>query len=666
MVTGRRYRKIEIFTAAAAFVVLCSIFLYIWNGQQSPGWALPLGFLITVFIFLTVFFLLKENRKVSDAREVLVQKEQEFRALAENSPDLIVRLNRKLNYLYINPAVEREFNMPAQKILGKNSRDLEFTDESILRKWNDTLQQVFDTERETILEMDVNTPQGKKYFHLRVIPEKSREGRVDTVLALARDITDRKHMEEALQESENKFRLLFDSANDAILLMKDGIIIDCNPKFLELFETDRDRVIGRNIYSLSLSSQPDGSDSKEKAVEKLGLAEAGLSQLFEWRYIRREGTYLDIEVSLNRLIIQGDVVIQAIIRDITERKKSEDQLIYLSFHDKLTGLYNRAYFEEELKRLDTSRQLPISIIMGDVNGLKLVNDVFGHHEGDKLLKRAAEIIKNSCRKEDIVSRWGGDEFIILLPRTSREHAQEISVRIRDACRGSYSGSVQTSISLGSAVKEDMDQSIYTVLKEAEDNMYKQKLMESKSIRSSVISTLLKTLGEKTHETEEHTLRLEKLALKMGKELNFPESQLDDLALLAMLHDIGKIAVPDTILTKPGALTPEEWSKIKSHPEIGYRIASSVVELSHISDGILSHHEWWDGSGYPRGLKGEEIPLHARIIAVVDAYDVMTQKSSYKEAISPEKATEELKMLAGRQFDPHLVKLFIEKIIPEIL
>lgn len=243
---------------------------------------------------------------------------------------------------------------------------------------------------------------------------------------------------------------------------------------------------------------------------------------------------------------------------------------------------------------------------------------------------------------------------------------EISARIRDVCSRSNSGSIQTSVSLGVAVKEDIDQNIYTILKEAEDNMYKHKFIESKSIRSSVISTLLKTLGEKTHETEEHTLRLEKLAIKMGKELNLTESQLDDLALLAMLHDIGKIAVPETILTKPGSLNAKEWDKIKSHPEIGYRIASSIVELSHIADGILAHHEWWDGSGYPGGLSGEEIPLHPRIIGVVDAYDVMTQKSSYKKAISPAEAKEELGKLSGRQFDPHLIQLFNEKILPDIL
>lgn len=549
MTTERRSNTAVMICAAVVFVILSSIFLYIWYLQEELNWMISLGLFFSLLFFLLIIFLLRENRKVGDAQEALRQREQEF---------------------------------------------------------------------------------------------------------------------QTLQESERKYRQVFDSANDAILLMKEGLLIECNPKFLELFEAKKEKIIGKTPYSLSSSSQPDGQEPKEKVLEKIRLAEAGEPQLFEWRHIRQDGTIIDIDVSLNRLIIQGETVVQAIIRDITERKKSEDQLIYLSFNDKLTGLYNRAYFEQELKRLDTARQLPISIIMGDVNGLKLVNDVFGHHEGDKLLVRAAQIIKNSCRKEDIVSRWGGDEFIIMLPRTSKENAREISTRIRDVCSRSNSGSIQTSISLGVAVKENMDQNIYTVLKEAEDNMYKHKFTESKSIRSSVISTLLKTLGEKTHETEEHTLRLEKLARKMGKELNLMESQLDDLALLAMLHDIGKIAVPETILTKPGSLTPKEWDKIKSHPEIGYRIASSIVELSHIADGILAHHEWWDGSGYPRGLKGEEIPLHARIIGVVDAYDVMTQKSAYKKAISPAQAKEELEKLAGRQFDPHLIQLFNEIVISDLV
>lgn len=155
-------------------------------------------------------------------------------------------------------------------------------------------------------------------------------------------------------------------------------------------------------------------------------------------------------------------------------------------------------------------------------------------------------------------------------------------------------------------------------------MYRSKLLESKSVRATTISSLRRTLFEKSHDTEEHTLRIQQLALQVGRVFGLSDSELDDLSLLATLHDIGKIAIPEGIIIKPGNLSPEEWELIWKHPEIGYRIAGASPELAPIAEAILAHHEWWDGNGYPRGLKGEEIPLTSRIIAIVDAYDAMTR------------------------------------------
>ncbi|HTY09357.1 MAG TPA: diguanylate cyclase, partial [Candidatus Edwardsbacteria bacterium] len=339
-------------------------------------------------------------------------------------------------------------------------------------------------------------------------------------------------------------------------------------------------------------------------------------------------------------------------------KRAEEQIRYLSFHDKLTGLYNRAYFEEGINRLDAERQYPVSIILGDTNGLKLTNDVFGHDEGDRLLCTIAGILRTCCRKEDIIARWGGDEFAILLPKTPAPTAIDLCERIRKTCHEAGRAPVEVSIALGVATKESAQQEIRDVLKLAENRMYKYKLAESRSAQSSILATLEKDLLASGHESEEHIMSVRKLAFRFGLALNLSDAMLDELLLAATFHDIGKLSVAAEIMAKRQPLSDDEWETVRKHSEIGYRIAKSSPEIGHIADAILYHHERWDGGGYPEGRRGAEIPLVARLVHLVDAFDMMQRQRPYRAAKSEEQAVAELEQLAGKQFDPDLVKTFV--------
>ena len=458
-----------------------------------------------------------------------------------------------------------------------------------------------------------------------------------------------KKTEELSKKNEEHYESLFENSLDGIYKSTiDGNYIDVNPALSKMLGYDnKEELLSLNIPNQIYVSKKYSPSPKER------------NKLFETQLKKKDGTTIWVEIS-SRVIYykKKPVYYEGIVRNITGRKKAEEKIIYLSFYDNLTGLYNRAYFEEEIKRLDTQRQLPLSFIIGDINRLKLVNDAFGHIQGDKLIVKVAEVLKAFCRQEDAIARWGGDEFTILLPQTKKEDAGEIINRIKNVCIVTSKHEIPMSISLGTATKEKVKQDIKDVIKKAEDNMYRHKLIERKSIYSSITSSLERTLYEKSLETREHAERLKKLSQEIGQAIHLPDNKIDELSLLSTLHDIGKIAVPEEILANGRKLTKKEWVLIKKHPVIGYNICESNPQLVHIAEGVLGHHEWWNGDGYPQGLRGDNIPVTSRIISIVDAYDVMISGRTYKKAVTEKEAIKELKRCSGTQFDPKLVDIFI--------
>jgi len=375
--------------------------------------------------------------------------------------------------------------------------------------------------------------------------------------------------------------------------------------------------------------------------------------------ITKTGNEIPIEDSAAPIIDKEGIIIGSVLvfRDITEKKEKQQRIEYLSYHDQLTGLYNRHFFEEELKQLDVKRNLPFSIAMIDVNGLKLTNDAFGHETGDLLLKCVSKVLQDECRTDDIISRVGGDEFVILLPKTNHPETKLIVKRIYKAIESQKINNIILSISIGWKTKTNSQEDIKDVYSEAEDYMYRKKITESQSMRNQTIKVIMQTLHETNSREKIHSERVSKLSRIIGEAMKLEGQVLKEIEITGLMHDIGKIAINNNILNKSGKLTEIEYEEIKRHPEIGYHILKSADVYTRLAEYVLSHHERWDGNGYPRGLSGEEIPLISRIITVADAYEAMTGNRPYKESFSHEQAIEELKRCSGIQFDPKIVDAF---------
>lgn len=496
-----------------------------------------------------------------------------------------------------------------------------------------------------------------KYFSVDVSPVYDLKKSISAKVIIIHDITDLKQSELVLRTSEERYKSVVQSQSELICrALPDTTITFVNESYCKTFCINEKDILGRKwINYIPILDRTNITNNI------MGLSPLKPVVRYEEKNTLRNGNTIWLEWNDYAFFDNNNNIteIQSVGRDITDRKANEERIEYLSYHDVMTSLYNRTYFEEAIRNVDLEANLPISIIMADLNGLKLVNDAFGHAVGDKLLIEAANIFSEMFTSNDIVSRIGGDEFVILMPKSDIKTAENFVNKIKERCVENTYGGIELSISFGWAEKSMQTENIEDVLGVAENNMYHSKMLENNSVRSSMLLSLKEVLIERTHETEEHCQRLKNVSIKLGKKLGLSDGHLKDLEILSLLHDIGKTAISDRILLKPGKLTDEEWTIMKKHPEIGCRIISTMPELITIAEAVLCHHENWNGTGYPKQLIGEEIPLLARIISVADAFDAMTNDRPYHKAISVAESIDELIRCSGTQFDPYIVEVFVK-------
>ena len=470
-------------------------------------------------------------------------------------------------------------------------------------------------------------------------------------------VTDRVNAEKALRESENRLIAFLKVIPDMFFLLdRNGNLIDNYLENTIISSHMQDAFLGKNIKDLEFVEMHI-VDCIFQNIEK--LFETGEIQTFEFSS-QKLGKDIFFET---RFVLCGDDKVMAVVRDISQRKKTETRLYNMSIRDTQTGIYNRNYFEHKLDKYNNEETIGVGIVVIDIDGLKLVNDTHGHAVGDEYLKIAANVLCDCFGKDDVVARIGGNEFAVLVEHTTTKEIADIELKIDKLLNiiNSEDRIIPVSMSLGYVVGDSKQKDLRKLLKMADDLMYREKLHHRQSKKSKNIAILTKMLEARDFITEGHGDRMKELSGNLAKTIGMSKNDIEDMRLLAQFHDIGKVGIPDRILFKPGRLTKEEMSQMKMHSEIGYRIAKSSPDLSHISDWVLKHHEWWDGNGYPFKLTGEEIPIQSRILSIVDTFDAMTNNRPYRKALSKEKALVEIIKFKGIQFDPILVDKFVEMI-----
>ncbi len=630
--------------------------------QTEDGRMLDVEFVCNTYLVGEQALIQCNFRDITDrkqAQRAMLHSYDLLRYIIEHNHSAVAVHDKNMKYLFVSQRYLEDYGV-TEDIIGKHHYDVfpNLPERHRQAHQKALAGQVIKQAEDVYFQED-----GSMFFtRWECRPWHEADGSVGGIILYLENITERKQNEVALLKTKEYLEQLIGNANAPIVVWNEELnITKCNMAFQKLVGRKESEILGCSIGTF-IPARSSGLilHRIENIIKQKSTGTTEFDIIHKNRSVRTvlwslATTYDADGINKTFTIAQG--------QDITERIAAEKKLMYLGYHDQLTGIYNRRFFEEEMKKLDTEQNLPLTIVVGDINGLKLVNDSFGHHVGDELLQKAAITICKACRSDDIVARLGGDEFVMVFLKTSQQEAMQIINKIENFAMGVTIANVDLSISFGCETITDGRQSISDAVANAENQMYKNKLHERSSLRSNIINVVMNALFEKSSRESKHSERVSRICQAIASAMDFDRDYVKQIGIAGLVHDIGKIGVEETVLNKPGKLTPDERIEIERHPETGWRILSASSEFSDLAQFVLEHHERWDGSGYPRKLAGEKISIEARIIAIADSFDAMTSERSYGKGISREEAVAELQRCAGKQFDPHIVHLFVNQVLP---
>ena len=600
------------------------------------------------------------EKRVEERASALRESDEKYRTILENIEDGYYEVDLAGNLTFFNDLICRISGRTKEELMGMSNR--QYTDQENVKKLFQAFNKVYRTGvpyKELNWEI-IRKDGTKKCLEASISLRKDSSGKPIGFRGIVREITDRKRAEEKLRESEERFRQLAENIHEVFYIYEADTrqFSYISPAYKEIWGCPLSESLHQKPKSLLDAVHPEDKDRVMGSLEKKNQGE--VEEVY--RIVHPDGSIRWIKDRSFPIYDDSGKMLRivGIAADITDNKMGEEKLRFISLHDSLTGLYNRIYFEEEMNRIEKVRCDEVGIVSCDVDGLKFVNDTLGHDQGDKLLLAAARVLRESFRDGDLVARMGGDEFSVILSNTTESAVKDACQRIQETV-ASYNATHPTlplSISVGFAISNGVYKNAKELFKEADKNMYREKLFRTNNFRSTVFKSLISTLKTRDLISERHVIRLEKILASAATFIALPQSNVYHLFFLARFHDIGKVGVSDSILFKQGAFTPEEWKEMKRHCEIGYRIALSTPELFPIAEWILKHHEWWNGQGYPLGIKGEEIPIECRLLAIADAYEALTSARPHRRTFFHEEAVAELLRHSGTQFDPKLLEKFV--------
>jgi diguanylate cyclase (GGDEF)-like protein/PAS domain S-box-containing protein/putative nucleotidyltransferase with HDIG domain len=489
------------------------------------------------------------------------------------------------------------------------------------------------------------------------------QGEIYTYYSLGLDVSARKNLEIKEQEELAMLRTLINSHKAVMIFINpdNGKIMDANPAACTFYGYSKEELLQLRIHDINMLPL-------ERVDQLVSDVKEASQEFFTFPHRLKSGEIRMVHVYSSPIKINEKTILYSIIFDVTDKELALKEINYLAYNDFLTGLHNRRFFEETFVRF-SHQNISMGLLLADINGLKLVNDHYGHRCGDFLINEAVQHIKKYLPSVDVFARIGGDEFAILIKDITHEELTQLSDQLEKELElevDYHDQKLYLSVSFGVALQDQTQNTLDALFKVAESMLQERKNYNIKSSRSHMINAMMSTLFQKSEREQSHSIRVANYCVAIAEHLSMTREQINKLKIAATLHDIGKIVIDEKILNKTERLTVEEWKIMREHPSKGARILEDIEEYKDIAYIVETHHERFDGLGYPLGLKGDDIPLKSRIIAVADAFDAMTQFRTYRNTISFPEAIEELKRSSGTQFDPDVVEVFVQYIIEEEL